>query len=609
MHDMDILIITNSPGELFSWVKVTVKKLKEKNPDARVVVMLVPCPYASGKEEAIAVNLPGVDLVFSPRDFLLFLSGKTVKDYFPAPQGVVVFLGGDFWHALLVAWKTRFPSLAYATRFSSGLKRFNALCVIDEKTREDFINKGVPKERIHVVGNLMLDGVQPAFSREEALERFSLNNKKLTVGILPGSRTCHVRDSLPVFLRVAEEVEEAIGEVQFILGLSPFVSLEDLKECLLPHKTAIQGSSGTLKPEGSDDYIVTGKGTRILLVREQQYDVMNISDLLITIPGTNTAEISTLARPMIVASSWKARIPRGGLGWILNMFPLWSSLRKAILQGIARRLRFTSLPNQTALREIVPEVMVEESASEISEVAIGILKDKEKRETISRELKGLMGEAGAAEKVGTLVLSTAGAHRSNLRAWVFKWRGTILVPLALLALLIGKPTTLSFLIGLTVALLGEAVRIWGVGYAGATTRDSKVVAPRLVTAGPYAHVKNPLYVGNFITALGFCIVATGGTTIHQNFLLYGFFLLFYFGVYGLIIPQEEDYLLRTFGEEYYRYSLSVPRVIPSFRPYKDRYGIFSWRTIFMAEIHTVFMIIVMAVLLYLKMTGLIPGGG
>jgi len=609
MHDMDIIIITNSPGELYSWVKVTVKKLKEKNPAARVVVMLVPCPYASGKEEAIAVNLPGVDLVFSPRDFLLFLAGKTVKDYFPAPRGIVVFLGGDFWHAIWVAWKTRFPSLAYATRFSSWLRRFDALCVIDEKTRGEFIKKGVPEKRIHVVENLMLDGVQPAFSREEALKHFSLSSEKLTVGILPGSRACHIRDSLPVFLRAAEEIEEAVGEVQFILGLSPFVSTEDLKECLKPHKTAIQGSSGTLETDGSGDYIATGRGTRILLIREQQYDVMNVSDLLITIPGTNTAEIATLARPMIVASSWKATIPRGGLGWLLNLLPPWSSLRKAILQGIARRLRFTSLPNQAALRNVVPEVMVEDSASEISEVAIGLLKDGERREAISRELKGLMGQGGAAEKVGNLILSTADVHRSRLRAWVFRWRGTILFPLALLALIIGKPTPLSFMIGLTVALLGEAVRIWGVGYAGATTRDSKVVAPRLVTAGPYAHVKNPLYVGNFITALGFCIVATGGTTILQNFLLYGFFLLFYFGVYGLIIPQEEDYLLRTFGEEYYQYSLSVPRVIPRFRPYPNRYGIFSWRTIFMAEIHTVILMIVMGVLFYLKMTGLIPGGG
>jgi lipid-A-disaccharide synthase len=609
MHDLDIIIITNSPGELYSWVKVTVSRLKEKNPSARVIVMLVPCPYASGKEEMIARSLPGVDLVFSPGDFLLFLAGNTVREYFPAPRGIVVFLGGDFWHALWVAWKTRFPSLAYAARFSTWLKRFDAVCVADGKTGEEFARRGVVRDRIQVVGNLMLDGVQPVLGRDEAFEKWFLSKDKLTVGILPGSRTCHVMDSLPVFLRAAEEIEEALGGVQFILGLSPFVSTDDLRECLREHAIPIQGSWGTLEPGEAGELIVTGRGTRVLLVKERQYDVMNVSDLLITIPGTNTAEIAALTRPMIVASSWKARIPRGGFGWLLNLLPPRSPMRKAILQGIARRLKFTSLPNQAALRNVVPEVMVEKNASEISEAAIELLRDGEKRESISRELKGIMGQPGAADKVGDLILSKADAHRSRLRAWVFKWRGYILLPLALLALYLGKPTVFSFILGLAVALAGEAVRIWGVGYAGATTRDSKVVAPRLVTAGPYAHVKNPLYLGNFITALGFCVVATGGMPFHTSLMLYCLFLVSYLGVYGLIIPQEEDYLLRTFGDEYYRYSLSVPRVIPRMKPYASRYGVFSWKTIFKAEIHTVFMVAAMAVLFYLKMTGFIPGGG
>ena len=51
--------------------------------------------------------------------------------------------------------------------------------------------------------------------------------------------------------------------------------------------------------------------------------------------------------------------------------------------------------------------------------------------------------------------------------------------------------------------------MWAVGYSGVTTRGDTVTAPALVTAGPYAYVRNPLYVGNFLTAAGFAIAFTG----------------------------------------------------------------------------------------------------
>ena len=93
-----------------------------------------------------------------------------------------------------------------------------------------------------------------------------------------------------------------------------------------------------------------------------------------------------------------------------------------------------------------------------------------------------------------------------MSSFIFRWRGFLLIPVALAALWLGRPSPASFALGLAVALLGEALRVWAVGYAGATTRESELAAPRLVTAGPYAFVRNPLYVGNCITALGFWIM-------------------------------------------------------------------------------------------------------
>ena len=105
------------------------------------------------------------------------------------------------------------------------------------------------------------------------------------------------------------------------------------------------------------------------------------------------------------------------------------------------------------------------------------------------------------------------------RAFVFKHRGTLLALPAIALVAFGKPTRGSAAAGLPVAVAGEVLRCWAVGFTGATTRADRVTAPELVTGGPYAHVRNPLYVGNLITALGFTIAFTGGLTPQRRALL------------------------------------------------------------------------------------------
>ena len=60
-----------------------------------------------------------------------------------------------------------------------------------------------------------------------------------------------------------------------------------------------------------------------------------------------------------------------------------------------------------------------------------------------------------------------------------------------------RPTTLSLLLGLPLACAGEAVRIWASGHIEKTRR--------LATGGPYAHSRNPLYLGSLLIALGVAV--------------------------------------------------------------------------------------------------------
>jgi protein-S-isoprenylcysteine O-methyltransferase Ste14 len=66
--------------------------------------------------------------------------------------------------------------------------------------------------------------------------------------------------------------------------------------------------------------------------------------------------------------------------------------------------------------------------------------------------------------------------------------------LAVLFLVLARPEPHSMVIGLAVAAVGELIRLWAAGHIEKTLT--------LATGGPYAHTRNPLYVGSSVLALG-----------------------------------------------------------------------------------------------------------
>lgn len=174
----------------------------------------------------------------------------------------------------------------------------------------------------------------------------------------------------------------------------------------------------------------------------------------------------------------------------------------------------------------------------------------------------------------------------DLRSTIFAQRGTLLaLPAAILALA-GKPSAFSIALGLPLAFAGEGVRIWAVGYSGVTTRGDAVIAPALTTAGPYAHVRNPLYLGNVITAAGFAVAFTGRNDAFTRFVLVAGSLAAMLGVYAVIVPHEEAYLRETFGEQFDEYTARVPRIMPTLEPSQPQQGSYDPDVIGKAESRT-----------------------
>ncbi len=148
---------------------------------------------------------------------------------------------------------------------------------------------------------------------------------------------------------------------------------------------------------------------------------------------------------------------------------------------------------------------------------------------------------------------------------VFKNRSYTPIPFLILMVLFEQATIWSLVIGFLVSLIGESIRLWGVSWAGSETRTTgNVGGTYLIISGPFAYVRNPLYVGNMIIYLGLGIMSLALFPYLQIIAL-----LFFIFQYSLIVSEEEEYLKRTYGEQYKKYFSSVPRFLPRLTPYKD----------------------------------------
>jgi len=140
---------------------------------------------------------------------------------------------------------------------------------------------------------------------------------------------------------------------------------------------------------------------------------------------------------------------------------------------------------------------------------------------------------------------------------LFRIRSFTPIPFIAIALYWAQIRPAFIVIGLLLAILGELLRINSVRYAGGATRTRNVGAPSLVTSGPYARVRNPLYVANMMIYTGFAL-ASGSLFPYLPVVA---FMYFYFQYY-MIVKLEEKTLDKLFGAEYTDYRRRVPGLFP-----------------------------------------------
>jgi protein-S-isoprenylcysteine O-methyltransferase Ste14 len=166
----------------------------------------------------------------------------------------------------------------------------------------------------------------------------------------------------------------------------------------------------------------------------------------------------------------------------------------------------------------------------------------------------------------------------------FRRRG-LLLPIAIILLLIPSPRlmddpALAGLIGLAIALVGQAIRTATVGleYIIRGGKNHQVYAEALVTGGIYSHVRNPMYVGNLFLVVGLALASNSWI-----FVLLGISIAVLTHV--AIVAAEEDFLRGKFGAEFVAYCSRSPRWIPRLSGLWTTFQgmTFNWRRVLVQE--------------------------
>ena len=106
-------------------------------------------------------------------------------------------------------------------------------------------------------------------------------------------------------------------------------------------------------------------------------------------------------------------------------------------------------------------------------------------------------------------------------------------------------------IGIIIICLGYVIRLIARGYKASQSSNGH----KLVVDGIYSHVRNPMYLGSFLIGVGIVVM------IFQLWVI----LIIGLAFIMIYLPQtkkEENYLLKSFGDEYERYKAQTPLFFP-----------------------------------------------
>ncbi|MEG4419349.1 lipid-A-disaccharide synthase [Microcoleus sp. LAD1_D5] len=413
---VDILILSNGPGELATWVRPAVQALREElgnaGTQARISVVLSPCPHATGKEAQIASSYPEVDRVQAPEHFFPFLLwGKTAENWDWYETGVVLFLGGDQFFTVVIGKRLQYRTVIYAewdARWYRWIDKFAAMkpevfAIIPPKYANKFT----------VVGDLIAEVARsqavPGNAYPEALPRTKIE----LIGLLPGSKAAKLALGVPLCLSIAQSIHRIRPETRFVIPVAPTIDVQTLARFADPEQNPclhlFENASAELQLTETP-FLQTANNLQVeLWTQTPAYDLLSECSLCLTTVGANTAELGSLAVPMIVlipTQQLDAMKAWDGLPGLLANLPLVGSVFATAINWLIWQLgkgKLYAWPNIWAQEEIVPELIGKLEPDAVAQLAIDYLSNPDKLAQMGDRLRAVRGESGAAKKIAELV--------------------------------------------------------------------------------------------------------------------------------------------------------------------------------------------------------------
>ena len=407
-----VVIITNGPGELSTWVKPVVDNLhkindsylEKKRFNISLRLVLVPCPNATGREFEVANSWNQFDVITKTNNFWNLLLFPSLYANWPK-KGVVIFLGGDQFWSILLAKRLGYLNITYAEWISRWPKWTTIIAGMNEN-----VKKNLPKKyryKCKVIGDLMADIELNSGVKLEILE----DN---WIALMPGSKKAKLSVGIPFFLEIADLIAKRNKDINLLIPVAPTTNKKEYK-FFQSNKNPISqyyaSKIKTIKTVNSplfSDVIETSKGTKIYLIKNHPcYEILKGCDLAITTVGANTSELAALNVPMIVVlptqhlnvmTAWDGIFGIIGKVSFINKF--FSLLIKYCY---LRTKKFFSWPNIKAKKFIVPERIGNISPEQIAEEALLLIENKESLNEIRENLIKQRGKTGAVKKLSQII--------------------------------------------------------------------------------------------------------------------------------------------------------------------------------------------------------------
>ena len=456
---VDILVLSNGPGEVSTWVRPVVQSLRQHlgndRSQVRISLILSPCPNASGKEVAIARRYPEIDRIQGADHFFPFLLwGKTAEQWDWRDRGIVVFLGGDQLFPIIIGKRLGYRILIYGewdTRWHQWGDRYAAM-----NTRLVEQAPAQYRHKFTVVGDLMADiangseqthppeatnlaqatnltkTIHPkssSIAAQSAIPKPKAQSPKpkaqIQIALLPGSKPAKLGLGVPFCLAIAAHIHAQRPEISFVIPVAPTLELETLDRYAQPqtnswckvihspaaklvrssdHSTSAVPDSGAyfnLQDQDAQEF-------RIILHTDfPAYDLLKDCCFAITTVGANTAELGALGIPMVVilpTQQMDAMRAWDGLpGLLANLPGVGRVVATLINVWFLRKKRLLAWPNIWANEEIVPELVGRLDPKDIAEKMLHYLDEPQWLETMRHKLRSVRGDAGAGDRIAQMV--------------------------------------------------------------------------------------------------------------------------------------------------------------------------------------------------------------